>query len=71
MDFSEKMVFQIGAIGTEEDDHPAPVGADGAGGGMRCGVRAGAVDAVAGRPGAGNGGTGVVEEEVYDEKGGD
>jgi len=56
-----------GAVGTEEDDQPAPSGKDGAGGGMRCGVRAGAVDAVAGRPGQGTGGTGGVEEEVHEE----
>ena len=55
-----------GAVGTEEDDQPAPSGKDGAGGGMRCGVRAGAVDSFAGRPGQGTGGTGGVEEEVHE-----
>jgi len=34
---------------------------------MRCGVRAGAVDSFAGRPGQGTGGTGGVEEEVHEE----
>jgi len=61
--------FPDGAVGAEEDDQPTPTGKDGAGGGMRHGVWVGAVGAVAGRPGAGDGGAGAVEEAVYEEIG--
>ena len=60
-----------GAGGTEADDFARAAGKDGAGGGVRSGVRAGSVGAVARGSGDGVGGAGGVEEEVYDEKGRD
>jgi len=57
-----------GAGGTEAVHFARTVGEDGAGGGVRPGVRAGSVGAVAGGSGDGIGGAGGVEEEVYGEK---
>lgn len=55
-----------GARGTEAEDFAGAAGTDGACGGMRSGVRAGSVGAVAGGSRDGIGGAGDVEEKVYE-----
>jgi hypothetical protein len=55
-----------GAVRTETDDQPGTACKDGAGAGMRSGIRVGAVAPLAGGSGDGTCGTGVVEEEVYE-----
>ena len=57
-----------GAVGTETDDQPGTAWKDGAGAGMRSGIRVGAVAPLAGGSGDGTCGTGIVEEEVYGEE---
>lgn len=56
-----------GAGGTSAKDLAGAAGTDGASGGMRSGVRAGSVGAVAGGSCDGVGGAGDVEEEVYEQ----
>jgi hypothetical protein len=57
-----------GAGGAESEHHAGAAGTDGAGGGVRSGVRSGSVGAVAGGSGDGAGGAGGLEETVYGEE---
>ena len=59
-----------GAGGTAAEHFAGAAGTDGAGGGVRPGVRAGSVGAVAGGSRDGVGGAGGLEETVYDAAGG-
>ncbi len=57
-----------GAGGAEAEHFAGASGTDGAGGGVRSGVRPGSLGAVAGGSGDGAGGAGGLEKAVYGEK---
>jgi hypothetical protein len=55
-----------GAVGAETEHFAGAAGTDGAGSGVRSGVRAGSVGAVAGGSRDGTGGAGSLEETIYE-----
>ena len=68
MGFTPRMVFQTERAEQNRNITAGTAGTDGAGGGVRSGVRAGSVGSVAGGSRDGVGRAGGVEETVYDAK---